>query len=335
MSRFRALVLVAALVSFGAVTPHAQAEEDTRIPTRVELLTDHSQPVKTGSPMPVRVRVTDDQGTPLVGRPVTFWDDSYMRWRCCGPPPKFPTDANGVASTVLYLDGNSANPVRVAVLVHSNETHQKTSVEWYQQLVGRNTTLSVSTVAVRTSGGTLPVTVSVRREDDNPYDNGCIVGSVVKLALIGPDTVEGSATIPNDGSCQATVTLPVSVTPGSYVLKATTGHDGWRRTDEPRTVYRNVTIAWEYTFTDTSGRGFVYLNDETGDYQVVLPDGRDSGVRHAGAGLQQTGVVGTVSVWTIELTHGDATITTDGTFYSTGAFSASGTLDGVPWSLYR
>lgn len=335
MIRTRAFALLAAAAVVTAAPAAVHAEEDTRAVTRVVLLTDHSQPVRTWSPMTVTVRVEDANGVPMPGRLVSFWDDSYMRWRCCGPPYKHTTDANGIATDVLHLDGSSVNPVRVAALVHGTETHQQTKVEWYQQMTGWRTTLNATYETVVTGGDAIPVAFRVRR-DDTGADNGCIEGAVVQATLSGPETHDVEATIPDDGTCTAPAELPSTLAPGDYLFTATTGHSGWSRTDEPETLTYGLRVNWQHTYTDAHGRGTVYVNYASRHYRVVLADGRDSGVRHAGSGMTRLGVTGTVSAWRIELSHATGADTANGSFYSTyGTFSASGTLAGAPWSLSR
>jgi len=334
-----AVLAVAALLSLPAAP--AAAEETTLLPSRVVLLSS-TAPVKTWADVPVRVRVEAEDGTPLAGRSVRFWDDSYERWRCCGPPPLFTTDANGEAATVLNLDGNSAHPVRVAVLVYASSTHARTSLEWYQQLVGYQTTVSMTGVpAAVTSSDSIALTVTAARTDAASPD-GCLEGAVVHVDVTGPDAVSTSATVDErwEGTrwvCDAVAVLPAGLSPGAYVVTASTGHEGWSRTDEPAATSSAFTVVWQHRFTDAAGRGSVYLNPATDDYRVVLADGRDSGLTHAGEdGLSKTGVSGTVSLWRIDLAHeassGDRA---EGTFYSTGSFTASGSLAGQPWQLSR
>lgn len=343
MGRFRrscALVLsVLAAVAGLGVVPAASADTTTdKAPSRVVLLSDHTTPVKTWSALQVRVRIEAADGTPLAGRNLRIWDDSYERWRCCGPPPWRTTDSNGEVNATLYLDGNSANPVRVAAYWHGDAVYDKAIVEWYQPLVGYDTTLSVTHATQRTSGQALPVTVSVRRTDAAAPTTGCIDGAVVPVTLSGPTTLQATAVVDHDpfaGTCRGTVEFPGNITPGRYTLTASTGHDGWSRTDEPRTYVGTVDVAWQHRYDDAAGRGSVFLNLATKEYRIVLADGRDSGIRNAGSGLSRTGVAGTVNVWRIDLAHTQDGDSASGTFYSTGSFAASGMLAGAGWDLTR
>lgn len=305
------------------------------LPSRVVLLSDHSTPVKTWSPLPVRVRLETAEGVPLAGKNMRIWDDSYMRWRCCGPPPWRTTDANGEVSATLHLDGNSANPVRVAAYWHGNDVYESAIVEWYQPMLGYQTTLDVAHAAQLTSGQTMPVTVAVSRTDpDRP--TGCMDGAIVEIELTGPVTRTATAVVEDDGqSCGATVDMDMTITPGLYTLTASTGHAGWLRTDEPSVYTGTVNVRWQNTFADARGRGTALLNVATKDYRIILADGRDSGVRNAGPGMTRTGVTGSVNVWRIDLNHAENGESAAGTFYSTGLFSAHGVLHGAPWSLER
>lgn len=342
MGRFRwsfALVLSVLVVVVGlGVAPAASADTTTdKVSSRVVLLSDHSVPVKTWSPLPVRVRVEAADGTPLAGRNVRIWDDSYERWRCCGPPPWRTTDANGEVTATLHLDGNSAHPVRVVALWYGDDVYAKSYVEWYQPMVGYDTSLTV-THATQRSGQTLPVTVSVRRTDPTAPSTGCIDGAVVPVTLAGPTTLEATAIVDHDpfaGTCVGTVEFPSTLTPGRYTLTASTGHDGWSRNDEPQRYVGAVDVAWQFRYDDAAGRGSVYLSLASKDYRVVLADGRDSGIRHAGTGLTRTGVTGTVNVWRMNLAHTQDGDSANGEFYSTGSFSASGLLAGAGWDLHR
>lgn len=333
------VLAVAALLSLPAAP--AAAEETTLLPSRVVLLSS-TAPVKTWADLPVRVRVEAEDGTPLAGRSVRFWDDSYQRWRCCGPPPLLTTDQDGEVGTVLNLDGSSANPVRVAVLVYASSTHEKTSLEWYQELRGYQTTVSMTGVpAAVTSSDSIALTVTAARTDPDSPD-GCLAGAVVHVDVTGPDAVSTSATVDHrwDGSrwvCDAVAVLPAGLSPGAYTLTASTGHEGWSRTDEPAASSSAFTVVWQHRFTDAAGRGTVYLNPATHDYRVVLADGRGTGLTDAGeAGLTKTGVSGTVSLWRIDLAHGASEgDRAQGAFYSTGSFTASGSLAGQPWQLSR
>lgn len=314
----------------------SRAAESDRVPSRVVLLSDHTTPVKTWAPLEVRVRVEAEDGTPLAGRSVRVWDDSYMRWRCCGPPPWRVTDANGEVRATLHLDGNSSNPVRVAAYWHGDGVYDSAIVEWYQPLVGYTTTVEMSHATQRTSGQTLPVTVSVYRTDPSASSSGCLDGAVVEVVLAGPTTSTATATVDHDpfaGTCRASVEFPLSITPGRYTVTASTGHAGWLRTDEPSVATGQLDLRWQHTFTDAAQRGTVFLNPVTGEYRVTLTDGRDTLVRNAGSGMTKTGVSGTVSVWRIDLQHADSTQSTTGTFYSTGVFSAKGSLGGAEWYL--
>lgn len=336
----RTAMLLMAGVLLGSLALHpAPAGADTtieKIATRVVVLSDHSTPVKTWSPLEVRARVETLDGTPLAGRTVRVWDDSYERWRCCGPPPELTTDSNGEIATVLHLDGNSENPVRVAVYTYGDDIYEKSIAEWYQPLIGYDTSLDVMHSTSTASGGTLPVTVSVRRVDPAVSET-CIDGAVVQLEISGPSPQTATAVVEHDAladTCDATVGIPWSVTPGSYTIVATTGHDGWHRTDEPQRRVSQVEVSWEHTYHDAHGHGTLRLNRATQEYRVSLADGRDSGVRHADV-LSKTGISGTLSLWRIDLADDDSTDHVTGEFYSTGAFTAHGSLDGSSWQLGR
>jgi hypothetical protein len=339
-TRLSAVAVLLVLVGSLLAMPAARADTGTAV-SRVVVLSDTTTPVKTWSAYPVRVRVEAADGTPLPGRSVTVWDDSYVRWRCCGPPPSYTTDAYGEVSTVLNLDGNSANPVKVAAFWHGDATYAKAIAEWYQPLVGYTTSLDVASPTAVTSGDAIPVTVSVQRTDPDAGTRGCLSGTVVQLDLAGPSPMTTSATVSYDAGtrvCGATVNLPTSLTPGSYTLTASTGHDGWSRTDEPWTVVRPLSIGWQYAFTDGSGRGRVLLSVAAQEYRVVLTDGHDSGARFVGSDISKTGVtvsgVYGVAAWRIDLNHQPSGADgATGAFYSTGSFSASGSFDGTAWSL--
>ena len=339
MSRLRTLApaLAALAVSFLAVSPAAAEEPPpAKLPSRVVLLSDHSAPVKTWSPVTVRVRIEAADGTPLAGRQLRFWDDSYTRWQL-GVPAWQTTDANGETSTVVHPDGNILNPVRMAAYWHGDATYEKAIVEWNQPVTGYTTTLSAVHETQRTSGQTLPVTLSVRRDDPASSANGCLDGAVVKLELTGPSATQTATAVIEETAtaCTASAEFPLSVTPGDYTLRISTGHEGWLRTDEPRTLTRTVHVAWQNVFADAYGRGTAYVNYASRDYRIVLADGRDSGVRHAGDGMTRTGVTGTVPVWRLDLSHTDGADSATGAFYSTGAFTAHGVLAGTTWALGR
>lgn len=335
-------VLTAFLVLTGTLLASPAAHADTgTVVSRVVVLSDTTTPVKTWSAYPVSVRLEAADGTPLAGRSVTVWDDSYARWRCCGPPPSYATDANGEVRTVLHLDGNSAHPVRVAAFWHGDATYAKAIAEWYQPVVGYTTSLDVAAPTAVTSGDPIPVTLAVQRTDLSAPSRGCLSGSVVQVELIGPTALTTTATVGYDASthvCGVTVNLPTSLTPGSYTLTASTGHDGWSRTDEPMTVVRPLTVRWQYTFTDSRGDGQVLLSVAAQAYRVVLADGHDSGPRVVVGGITKTGLTVSgpygVAAWRIDLDHSDADgDRATGAFYSTGSFAASGSFDGTGWSL--
>jgi hypothetical protein len=227
--------------------------------------------------------------------------------------------------------------VRVAVYWHGDDVYAPAIVDFWIPVIGYDTTLDVTHATVR-SGQPLPVTVSVRRADPAATANGCIDDTVVPVTLSGPETRTATAVVEHDpfaNTCTASVEFGADLTPGLYTLTASTGHEGWRRTDEPRTYTASVDVRWQHIYQDAAGLGTVFLQLASKQYRVALDDGRDSGIRFAGSGLTRTGISGTVSVWRIDLNHVEGDDRASGAFYSTGSFSAEGMLGGGAWKLDR
>ena len=338
---FVAVVASLALVVVPSSVGVASADGE-KVPSRVVVLSDHSTAVKTWSQVTFRVRLESEDGTPLAGRSMRVWDDSYARWRCCGPPPWRTTDANGEIVESVLVDGSSRAPVRIAAYWYGDDVYAKALGEAYQPVAGYTTSLAVTHAAAVVSGGSLGVDVGAFRSDAAaPVSaQGCVDGAraSVTLSRVGDGAVvyDGAVVVASAG-CTVHVDIPVNVTPGGYELVV-----AWNSTTDPWFSWRDefasysalVDVGWQHTFTDSYGGGVVLVNWTTREYRVSLADGRDSGVVAADAALTRTGVGGVA--WRMDLAYGGAVPgPASGAFYSTGMFSASGTLSGLPWRLSR